>query len=159
MSVTVSVQRAVSESSALPSDEQIQGWVGRAVTQAGRDALADVMLTVRIVEEEEIRRLNQAYRGKDYATNVLSFPFEAPPGLPPEALEPELGDVVICAAVVEREAREQHKGSAAHWAHMVIHGTLHLLGHDHESEPEAQVMEALETRVLRALGYGDPYAE
>jgi probable rRNA maturation factor len=108
---------------------------------------------VRITDEAEIRELNATYRGKDYATNVLSFPFEAPPGVD----IPLLGDIVVCAAVVAREAAEQEKPLQAHWAHMVIHGTLHLLGYDHIEEADAEEMEGLEIRLLADLGYANPY--
>ena len=109
---------------------------------------------MRIVDEAEGRALNARWRGRDYATNVLSFPAELPPGV---AL-PLLGDLVVCAPVVAREAAEQGKPEADHWAHLVIHGTLHLLGFDHESESDAVVMEGLERELLAGLGIGDPYA-
>jgi len=110
---------------------------------------------VRIVDEPEMRELNARYRHKDYPTNVLSFPAELPPGVD----VPLLGDIVICAPVVNREATEQHKAPRAHWAHMLVHGTLHLLGHDHERERDAAVMEALERRILAGLKFPDPYQE
>lgn len=100
-----------------------------------------------------MRALNARYRGRDYATNVLSFPAELPPGVD----VPLLGDIVVCAPVVAREAAEQHKAPRAHWAHMLVHATLHLLGHDHEQPHDATRMEALETRILAALGFPDPY--
>jgi probable rRNA maturation factor len=133
----------------LPSEDDIRRWVEAAVG----DAMAEAQLTVRIVDEAEIRELNATYRGKDYATNVLSFPFEAPPGVD----IPLLGDIVVCAAVVAREAAEQEKPLQAHWAHMVIHGTLHLLGYDHIEEADAEEMEGLEIRLLADLGYANPY--
>lgn len=157
MSVAVSVQRAVTPQDArLPDDRQIEDWVNKAVRQAADDQ--DLQMTIRIVDEAEIVELNKTYRGKDGATNVLSFPFDAPPGLPAEAQEPELGDVVICAAVVSREAQSQNKSPVAHWAHMIVHGSLHLLGYDHQTEGEAQKMESLEREVLHELGFADPYA-
>lgn len=157
MSVAVSVQRAVTgRDTALPDDRQIEDWVSRAARQVVDDQ--DLQMTIRIVDEAEIVELNKTYRGKDQVTNVLSFPFEAPPGLPAEALEPELGDVVICAAVVSHEAQTQNKSPTAHWAHMIIHGSLHLLGYDHQTEYEAQEMESLEKVVLHELGFADPYA-
>ena len=106
-------------------------------------------VTLRIVAATEARRLNRQFRGKDYATNVLTFVYDG------EALA---GDVVICAPVVAREAKEQAKPVAAHWAHLVVHGLLHLQGHDHEKDDEARRMERQERRVLHALGFGDPYA-
>lgn len=159
MSVTVSVQRAVDEGdmAAIPSDQQIEGWVNAAIAQAEYPGAERSQITVRIVTEKEVTELNKSYRGKDTATNVLSFPFESPPGLPPGEMEGELGDVVVCAAVVKQEAQIQHKDSEAHWAHMIIHGSLHLLGYDHLTEGEAQEMESLEKTVLGNLGYADPY--
>jgi len=108
---------------------------------------------VRIVDEAEITALNRQYRGKDGATNVLSFPFEAMAGVETG----QLGDVVICAPVVAAEAVTQGKSLQAHWAHIVMHGVLHLLGYDHHRDAEAQEMEALETRLLASLGFPDPY--
>ena len=110
-------------------------------------------MTVRIVDEAESNELNLTYRGKDKPTNVLSFPFEAPPGLE----LPLLGDLVICRQVVEREAQEQGKPLMAHWAHMVVHGSLHLLGYDHIEDEEAEEMEALERDIMQELGFADPY--
>jgi probable rRNA maturation factor len=110
-------------------------------------------VAIRIVDADEGRALNLQYRGRDYATNVLSFPADLPPGLN----LPLIGDLVICAPVVAREAAEQGKKPADHWAHLTIHGTLHLLGYDHIEEAEAEAMEGLETRVLAGLGIADPY--
>ena len=150
MSVVLDVQRA-SASEDLPGDAQLLAWAEGAL--AGRRREAE--LTLRIVDEAESAELNQTYRGRPGPTNVLSFPFEAPPGLE----LPLLGDLVICAPVVEREAAAQGKPPRAHWAHMVVHGILHLLGYDHMSETDAQVMEALEIEILNTLGYPDPYIE
>lgn len=139
------------EARALPSQQQLLDWC----TLALRQRSADSELTIRIVDEAEGRELNNEWRGKDYATNVLSFPAEVPEGL----LDiPLLGDLVICAQVVEREAIEQGKPPLAHWAHLVIHGCLHLLGYDHIEDEEAEEMEALETQLLAELGHPDPYA-
>ncbi len=132
----------------LPSEADFRRWASAAL--AGRDGAE---LTVRIVDEAESSELNGAYRHKQGPTNVLSFPFAAPPGV----TLPLLGDIVICAPVVAREAREQDKAPTAHWAHMVVHGCLHLLGYDHLVEEEAQRMESLETNILSGLGYPDPY--
>ncbi len=140
----------VSEADGLPGEADFGRWAGAALT--GRAVSAG--LVIRLVDEAESRELNRRYRGKDRPTNVLSFPFEAPPGVPSE----HLGDLVICVPVVRREAREQGKPEAAHWAHLTVHGVLHLLGCDHQDEVEAREMEALETRILAGLGYGDPYA-
>lgn len=141
-----------SQASGLPSEADFRLWCERALTPDK----TDVELTIRIVDEDEGRELNCTWRHKDYATNVLSFPADIPAGL----LDvPLLGDLVICAPVVAREAREQHKAQDAHWAHLVIHGCLHLLGYDHESDAEAEKMETLETALLQQLGYSDPYDE
>lgn len=143
------VQRA-SAADDLPADAQLRAWA--------RAALADIgsthALTLRLVDAAESAELNQTYRHKPGPTNVLSFPFEAPPGVPSRLL----GDLVICAEVVRREAREQGKALDAHWAHMVVHGVLHLRGYDHLTESQAAGMEALETEILARLGYPDPYA-
>ena len=108
---------------------------------------------MRLVDEAESHELNLTYRGKDKPTNVLSFPFEAPPGIE----LPLLGDLIICRQVVEQEAKEQDKPLEAHWAHMVIHGSLHLLGYDHIIDEEAEEMDGLESEIMLALGYEDPY--
>lgn len=133
----------------LPSDEQLAGWV-RAALHGQREAAE---LSLCIVDEDESRRLNHRYRGMDKPTNVLSFPADLPPGV----THPLLGDMVICAPVVAAEAEQQHKPLPAHWAHMVVHGTLHLLGYDHLEDADADIMEALEVRLLAELGYPDPY--
>ncbi|MFO7594271.1 MAG: rRNA maturation RNase YbeY [Pseudomonadota bacterium] len=133
----------------IPDEPLIRRWVGAALTGRREDA----QLTIRIVDKAEITELNRTYRGKDKATNVLSFPFEAPPGVE----LPLLGDIVICAKVVADEACEQGKPLEAHWAHMVIHGILHLLGYDHIEEAEAAQMEGLEIELLAGLGYANPY--
>lgn len=134
-----------------PSARRMTEWAAAAAGARGRHA----EMAVRIVGRREGRRLNAQWRGKDYATNVLSFPVQ---GLP-RALRPRpLGDLVICAPVVAAEAEAQGKTLAAHWAHLVVHGVLHLLGHDHERDDEASRMERLERRVLARLGFPDPYA-
>lgn len=121
----------------------------RAFAQA---AGAEGALCLRLVDAEESRALNHRFRGKDRPTNVLSFP-----GASPLAEEPELGDIVLCAPVIAAEAAEQGKSPRAHWAHMVVHGVLHLCGHDHIDDDEARVMEAAERRILAGLGFADPY--
>jgi probable rRNA maturation factor len=136
----------------LPSAASFRRWVEAALHGAKRRKPTE--LAIRIVDLDEGRALNRDYRGKDYATNVLSFPAELPPGV---AL-PLIGDLAICAPVVLREAAEQAKRPRDHWAHLTIHGVLHLLGHDHIDDAEAKVMEALETRILAGLGIADPYA-
>ncbi|PPT58440.1 rRNA maturation RNase YbeY [Xanthomonas arboricola] len=138
----------------LPSAVSFRKWVAAALK--GRIREAD--LAVRIVDEKEGCSLNHHYRGKDYATNVLSFPADLPEGLPKGVKMPLLGDLVICAPVVAREATEQGKSLAAHYAHLTVHGTLHLLGWDHEDDKEADAMEQLEREILADLGIDDPYA-
>lgn len=136
----------------LPSEADFQRWVEAVLNQCAGER-DEAQLTIRLVEETEITELNATYRNKDKPTNVLSFPFEAPPGVD----IPLLGDIIICAAVVASEAAEQEKPLQAHWAHMVIHGTLHLLGHDHIEDAEAELMEELEITLLSGLGYANPY--
>ncbi|TNC91561.1 MAG: rRNA maturation RNase YbeY [Thalassolituus sp.] len=136
----------------LPTEEQLTLWASTALR--GRTEFEEPELTIRLTDEEESQALNSEYRGKDKPTNVLSFPFEIPPSVPLELL----GDLIICIGVVEQEAQEQAKTIEAHWAHMVIHGCLHLLGYDHIKDDEAEEMEALERDLLASLGYPDPYA-
>jgi probable rRNA maturation factor len=138
----------------VPSAARIRVWADAAAGVRGRHAT----LSVRVVTPGESQKLNTAYRAKPKPTNVLSFPAELPPGALRGEARP-LGDLVICARVVAREAREQGKTLAAHWAHMVVHGTLHLLGHDHEEDEQAERMERRERRVLKALGFADPYQD
>ncbi len=135
----------------LPAANSFRRWVEAALRGATYRKPADV--AIRLVDADEGRALNHDYRGRDYPTNVLSFPAELPPALK----LPLLGDLAICAPVVLREAREQGKRPRDHWAHMTIHGVLHLLGYDHIDEREAEAMEALETRILAGLGIADPY--
>ena len=139
----------------LPAAVSFRKWVAAAL--AGRIREAD--LALRVVGTKEGRALNRHYRGKDYATNVLSFPAELPEGLPEGVKLPLLGDIVLCAPVVAREAREQKKSLAAHYAHLTVHGTLHLLGWNHEDAREADCMEQLEREILAEMGIDDPYAE
>jgi probable rRNA maturation factor len=144
------LQRATD--AAAPDDAAFRRWCELALRQRS----ADSEMTIRLVDEAEGRELNHTYRHKDYATNVLSFPADVPDDL----LDiPLLGDLVICVAVVEREAAEQGKALEAHWAHLVIHGCLHLLGYDHIDDDEAEEMEALERELLAELGHPDPYAD
>lgn len=150
MMLAVDVQLAVDDAS-LPSQQQLTSWA-RA---AWRDEAQDAGVVVRVTDEAESRQLNHEFRGKDKATNVLSFPFDPVPEIDLD----HVGDLLICAPVVAREAEQQGKQPEAHWAHMVIHGMLHLQGYDHESEQQAQVMEALETDVLTGLGYPAPYGD
>ena len=145
----IDLQIACEQESGLPTAEQIEQWATAAVHPQSDE----VEMTVRIVDEAESHELNLNYRGKDRPTNVLSFPFECPD----EVELPLLGDLVICRQVVEREAQEQDKPVMAHWAHMVVHGSLHLLGYDHIEDDEAEEMESLETQIMTGLGFADPY--
>ncbi len=142
--------QVATEVSGLPARAAFERWAGAALEDAPRRGLV-----IRIVDEAESRRLNRDYRGRDRPTNVLSFPFEAPPEVPDD----HLGDLVICAPVVVREAREQGKPLEHHWAHLVVHGVLHLRGFDHGSPEEAEEMEARERRILSSLDIPDPYRE
>ena len=148
-SIFVDLQIATENIDGLPTEEQIVQWATAAVQPEGDE----VEMTVRIVDEAESHELNLTYRGKDRPTNVLSFPFECPD----EVELPLLGDLVIYRQVVEREAIEQEKPLMAHWAHMVVHGSLHLLGYDHIEDDEAEEMESLETQIMQGLGFDDPY--
>ena len=141
----------------LPSAVSFRKWVAAALL--GRIREAD--LAIRIVGTREGRALNRHYRGKDHATNVLSFPADMAEGvkLPKGVTMPLLGDLVLCAPVVAREAREQKKPLAAHYAHLTVHGALHLLGWNHEDDTEAECMERLEREILGELGVEDPYLE
>ena len=148
MKIELDVQNAT-EFTPLPSKEQLENWVGLALQ--GREATE---LTIRLVDREESRTLNAQYRDKDTATNVLSFVAE----VPDEVELPLLGDIVICAPLVAAEAEQQGKLPEHHWAHLVVHGVLHLLGYDHQEKHQAEEMEALETGLLAQLGISNPYA-
>jgi probable rRNA maturation factor len=132
----------------LPGTEQFETWVSLAL-----EGHPGCELTLRLVDEEESRQLNSRYRGKDQPTNVLSFPADLPAGIEP----PLLGDIVICAPLVGKEAEAQNKSLQSHWAHLVIHGVLHLLGHDHQVEEEAAEMESLEVDLLASIAIANPY--
>jgi probable rRNA maturation factor len=149
---TIDLQLAT-EHEHCPTLSQLSKWVD--ATLAATEVIPTSELTIRIVDKEESRTLNHQYRGFDKATNVLSFPFEAPPGIELNLL----GDLVICAPLVEKEASEQGKSQIAHWAHLVIHGTLHLLGYDHIEDDEAKIMESLEQAIMSSLDYPDPYKD
>ncbi|HRX72436.1 MAG: rRNA maturation RNase YbeY [Candidatus Competibacteraceae bacterium] len=151
MTLELDLQIAL-EMPGLPAEIDFRCWAEAALTGAGYRK--DAELTIRVVNEAEITALNETYRHKQGLTNVLSFPFEAPFGIE-SAL---LGDVVICAPVVLREAVSQEKSPEAHWAHLTIHGVLHLLGYDHD-EAQGDIMESLEIRILSDLGYADPYGD
>jgi len=139
----------------IPAPVSFRKWVAAAL--AGRIREAD--LAIRIVGSKEGRSLNHHYRGKDYATNVLSFPAELPEGLPKGVKLPLLGDLVLCAPVIAKEAAAQGKPVTAHYAHLTVHGVLHLLGWNHEDAREAECMEQLEREILAGLGLPDPYIE
>ena len=147
MTIDLDIQNA-SEFEPVPRQEQFALWVEAALQ--GKD---DTELTLRLVDKSESRELNARFRGKDQPTNVLSFPAELPPGID----IPLLGDIVICAPLVEEEAQAQDKHLQEHWAHLVIHGVLHLLGYDHQVEQDAIEMERIEVELLASLGIGNPY--
>ncbi|TDG12571.1 rRNA maturation RNase YbeY [Seongchinamella unica] len=150
MNLHLDIQCASAEP--VPDEDDIRRWVLAAL--AGRRR-SDTEVSLRLVDIAEMTTLNESYRHKTGPTNVLSFPSD----LPPELELPLLGDIVICAPVVREEARQQAKALEAHWAHMTVHGTLHLLGYDHIEEAEAEAMEALETDILTALNYPCPYQD
>jgi len=141
--LSLSVQYA-SEAASLPTRVQFRRWVNAALPN-------QASLTLRIVDAEEGRTLNRDYRGKDYATNVLTFAYGEEKGV-------LYGDIVLCAPVVEKEAREQGKDLLAHYAHLTVHGVLHMQGYEHETDAEARAMEALEVEIMRKLRFNDPYA-
>ena len=145
------VQLAVKNDNNLPTEEQFSLWATAALLN--RTEYEEPEMTIRIVDEDESQELNHEYRDKDKPTNVLSFPFEAPVHVP----IPLLGDLIVCKQVVEREAIEQGKTLTSHWAHMIIHGCLHLLGYDHIDDEEAEEMEGIEKVLMAELGFEDPY--
>lgn len=143
----------------LPGPERFRHWADIAVHTVHATGSPDkpVSLSIRIVDSDESAALNRRYRDRDYATNVLSFGCDLPDMMLTQLDEKPLGDLVICAAVVNREALEQHKAADAHWAHMVVHGILHLSGYDHIDDEDARHMEAQEIRILDHLGFANPY--
>ncbi len=146
----IDIQRACT-AAGIPPDDQISSWARSALQQqpeAGE-------VTIRLVELAEMQQLNARYRDRDAPTNVLSFPAEKLPEVP----DAPLGDIVICAAIIAQEAQAQGKAPSAHWAHMIVHGCLHLLGYDHIEPGEAQQMEGLEREILAELGFPDPYRD
>lgn len=149
MSLTVDIQCASADP--VPDEDDLRRWIAAAL--ANQPSRGNIEISVRLVDRAEMATLNHSYRGKPGPTNVLSFPAD----LPPELELPLLGDIVICAPVVRAEASAQHKSLAAHWAHMAVHGTLHLLGYDHIDAKEAIVMEALESAILAGLHFPCPY--
>ena len=150
MNLKLEIQYAT-EYTDLPTEADFTSWVRAALQQEQNE----VEVVIRLVDEAESHHLNLTYRGKDRPTNVLSFPFEAPPEVPMALL----GDLVICVPVVVQEAWAQGKTELAHWAHMVVHGVLHLQGYDHQHDADAQRMEELERAILERLHFPDPYYE
>ena len=147
--VILDLQIATEQQDNLPSEQKIMQWLEVILPQFVDNA----EITIRIVDKEESQHLNHTYRNKDKPTNVLSFPFESPI----EIEVPLLGDLVICKQVVETEASEQHKSLTSHWAHMIVHGCLHLLGYDHILDEEAEEMENIEIDIMAQLGFDNPY--
>ena len=141
-----------SQNSFIPTENELQTWLDIVFDD---QSVGEQEVTIRVVTQQESQQLNRDYRGKDSPTNVLSFPFEPPPGIEMNLL----GDLVICADIVEQEANQQNKPILHHWAHMVVHGTLHLLGFDHIEDQEAQQMENLEIALLAKLAIDDPYLD
>ncbi len=151
MTIELDLQIAVTNNIDLPSENDFHTWLSETV----RLFQPQAEVTIRLVDEKESQQLNSEYRGMDKPTNVLSFPFEAPPEIEIDLL----GDLIICKQVVEKEAQEQNKPLSAHWAHMVVHGALHLLGYDHIDDEEAEEMESLETEIMQNMGFDDPYID
>lgn len=147
--IILDLQIATQHSDSLPTEQQIMQWLEVILPQFMEKA----EITIRIVDEQESQQLNYTYRHKDKPTNVLSFPFESPV----EIEVPLLGDLIICKQVVEAEAIEQHKTLTSHWAHMIVHGCLHLLGYDHILDEEAEEMENIEIDIMKQLGFNNPY--
>ena len=154
--MVVDVQFACNDTG-IPAETDIQDWVEFAASKSGRLPDSDADIAVRVVDAAEIQTLNKRYREKDMPTNVLSFPAGQIDGLPSDAVR-QLGDIVVCAPVVSEEAAQQGKSLGDHWAHMLVHGVLHLLGYDHENNADADEMERLETAILKDRGIANPYA-
>ena len=153
MRYIISIQNTIENDSAIPSSSSLRQWAHFVLSKKIKKA----EICIRIVSTQESKELNCRYRQKDYPTNVLSFSCELPQGI--KLATPYLGDIILCADVIKQEAEEQEKSLEAHWAHMVIHGTLHLLGYDHIKEHEANEMEKLETDLLSQLSYPPPYGD
>jgi probable rRNA maturation factor len=158
MDISVDLQVACQVDS-IPAEIEVRSWLEKAYEAGRPNASGQCDVSVRIVNEKEIRTLNRQYRQQDMPTNVLAFPAGSPDefaGLPVDVAQP-LGDLVICGPVVEREAEDQGKNPASHWGHLLVHGMLHLLGYDHETSGQAAEMETMEKRILADRGYEDPY--
>ncbi len=155
MLLTIDLQIATITDANIPDINMLNTWVKSVLNATPRFFKDEAELTIRVVEEKESNKLNLQFRQTDKPTNVLSFPFQNPPGF----TLPLLGDLIICQNIIEAQAIEQHKTLQAHWAHMVIHGTLHLLGYDHIENNEALSMEALETSILVKLNFPHPYTK
>ena len=153
MELYVDLQIATTNKDFIPELNAMEKWIEKAIINGSLETREEAELTVRIVKSDESQQLNHQYRDKNKPTNVLSFPFQNPPGL----TLPLLGDLVVCKSVVENEAIEQNKTLKEHWAHMLIHGTLHLLGYEHIDPQDAIEMESLESKLLLELGFADPY--
>lgn len=153
MEVYVDLQLASEALQDIPELPQMEQWIHATITAVSDEKRDLAELTVRIVDCGESQQLNDQYRGKNKPTNVLSFPFQNPPGI----TLPLLGDLIVCKTVVEKEATEQYVTLLSHWAHMLIHGTLHLLGYDHIEDEEAELMESIEAKLMIQFGFGDPY--
>ncbi|MEE9338773.1 MAG: rRNA maturation RNase YbeY [Methylococcaceae bacterium] len=143
--------QSVSQSGQLPSQEQFQYWIDAVLSNSTQDS----EIVIRIIDESEMIQFNEQYRGKKGATNILSFPFDVPDGIASNLL----GDLLVCAPIVEKEAQAQQKKIEHHWAHLIVHGLLHLLGYDHIENEEAEKMEALEIKILKKIKIKNPYEE
>ena len=153
MKADIDLQVAIDDHDGIPDLNTLSKWAVTALETGGR--YEDAELTVRIVTPDEIRTLNREYRHLDRPTNILSFPFECPP----EVKLPLIGDLVICMEILKKEAVEQRKTLDEHFAHLIVHGCLHLIGYDHIESVDAAVMEPLEIKALAALGYDNPYRD
>lgn len=155
MKVNIDLQIALeNQESDIPDIKEIELWAKTALE--GAEYYHDSEITVRLVMPDEIQELNNEYRHKDKPTNILSFPFECPPEFPDLPL---LGDLIICDEIVRQEAKDQGKTYKEHFAHLIVHGCLHLLGFDHIEVKDASIMEPLEVKILKQLGYPDPYGD